>query len=133
MSINRCRSLLAQSRLKFRCDDASTRIAHTRDGVPLSLPRAALAPRRVASRPGTALDVAMGQGRNAVYLAQQGWRVTGFDVADEGAKIARAAAQRLGVTLEAVVASNEQFDWDQSDGTRSSWPMPHIEDRSSEP
>ena len=34
-------------------------------------------------RPGTALDVGMGQGRNAIYLAQQGWAVTGFDPAEK--------------------------------------------------
>lgn len=28
---------------------------------------------------GRALDVGMGQGRNAVWLATQGWQVTGFD------------------------------------------------------
>ena len=32
--------------------------------------------------PGRALDVGMGQGRNALYLAQQGWAVTGFIPAD---------------------------------------------------
>ena len=61
--------------------------------------------------PGMALDVAMGQGRNAVYLAQQGWRVTGFDIADEGVKIASAAAKRLGLTLNAVRATNADFEW----------------------
>ena len=35
-------------------------------------------------KPGLALDVAMGQGRNALYLASQGWRVTGIDISDEG-------------------------------------------------
>jgi 2-polyprenyl-3-methyl-5-hydroxy-6-metoxy-1,4-benzoquinol methylase len=30
-------------------------------------------------KPGRALDFGMGQGRNAVFLAQQGWDVTGFD------------------------------------------------------
>ena len=29
---------------------------------------------------GRALDVAMGQGRNALYLAAQGWQVTGVDI-----------------------------------------------------
>src|SRR5262249_31981690 len=31
-------------------------------------------------KPGRALDVAMGQGRNALWLASQGWAVTGFDI-----------------------------------------------------
>ena len=34
--------------------------------------------------PGKALDVGMGQGRNSIYLAQQGWQVTGFDVSPVG-------------------------------------------------
>ena len=34
----------------------------------------------------------MGQGRNAVWLALQGWDVTGYDIAAEGLKIAREAA-----------------------------------------
>jgi Tellurite resistance protein TehB len=33
--------------------------------------------------PGKALDVGMGQGRNSIFLAQQGWTVTGFDPADK--------------------------------------------------
>jgi len=35
-------------------------------------------------KPGRALDIHMGQGRNAVYLARQGWLVTGFDYSKEG-------------------------------------------------
>ncbi|MGI4871133.1 MAG: hypothetical protein ACRYFX_08140 [Janthinobacterium lividum] len=31
--------------------------------------------------PGTALDADMGKGRNALYLAQHGWQVTGVDIA----------------------------------------------------
>ena len=31
-------------------------------------------------RKGKALDLAMGEGRNAVFLAQQGFPVVGFDV-----------------------------------------------------
>ena len=34
-------------------------------------------------KPGTALDAAMGQGRNAVYLAQKGWTVTGCHQSSE--------------------------------------------------
>ena len=33
--------------------------------------------------PGTALDVASGQGRNALYLTAHGWQVTGIDISDE--------------------------------------------------
>lgn len=33
-------------------------------------------------RPGTALDLAAGEGRNAVWLAEQGWRVQAVDFAD---------------------------------------------------
>ncbi len=35
-------------------------------------------------KPGRALDVGMGQGRNAVFLAVEGWNVTGFDISDVG-------------------------------------------------
>jgi 2-polyprenyl-3-methyl-5-hydroxy-6-metoxy-1,4-benzoquinol methylase len=34
----------------------------------------------------------MGQGRNAIYLAPQGWKVTGIDISDEGIRITK---QRL--------------------------------------
>jgi SAM-dependent methyltransferase len=61
--------------------------------------------------PGTALDVAMGQGRNAIYLAQQGWDVTGFDSADEGVREAEARAKRLGVNLRTEVTTIEKFDF----------------------
>lgn len=62
-------------------------------------------------RPGRALDVAMGQGRNAVFLAIKGWDVTGFDVADEGLRIAQRNAERAGVKLHAVLQSDEDFDF----------------------
>src|SRR5262245_7320370 len=48
-------------------------------------------------RPGRALDVAMGQGRNTIFLAKQGWDVTGYDIADTGLEAARTAAEKAGV------------------------------------
>lgn len=49
---------------------------------------------------GRALDVACGEGRNAVWLAERGWRVTGVDFADVAlAKAAELAAAR-GVEIE---------------------------------
>ncbi len=61
--------------------------------------------------PGHALDVGMGQGRNAIYLAQQGWTVTGFDPADQAVAAADAEARRLGVTLTTRVLRDDQFDF----------------------
>ena len=59
--------------------------------------------------PGKALDVGMGQGRNALYLAQQGWAVTGFDPADQAVAAAEAEAKRIGVTLKTYVLRDDQF------------------------
>lgn len=60
---------------------------------------------------GEALDVGMGQGRNSIYLASRGWRVTGFDVAEVGLRKARAEAARLGLSLTALHAADEEFDF----------------------
>ncbi len=62
-------------------------------------------------KPGAALDVGMGQGRNAIYLAQQGWAVTGFDPADRAVAAAQQEAARLGVKLTTLVARDDQFEF----------------------
>ena len=62
-------------------------------------------------KPGRALDIAMGQGRNALFLAQRGWTVTGFDISDEGLNAARANAKKAGVSLTARRSSIEDFDY----------------------
>ena len=61
--------------------------------------------------PGRALDVAMGQGRNALFLAQRGWSVTGFDVSEQGLSVARANAGKAGVPLRTVKSTFEEFDY----------------------
>ncbi len=61
--------------------------------------------------PGKALDVGMGQGRNALYLAQQGWEVTGFDPAERAVKAAEAQAAKMGVKLTTLVQETEKFDF----------------------
>ena len=61
--------------------------------------------------PGTALDVATGQGRNAVFLATKGWTVTAIDIADEGLRRAREAAAAQHVALDAVQADAETYDY----------------------
>lgn len=61
--------------------------------------------------PGRALDVAMGQGRNAVFLAGQGWDVTGFDVSSVGLDTAKRNAARAGVEIKTVLKSRDEFDF----------------------
>lgn len=57
-----------------------------------------------ALEPGRALDLACGEGRNAVWLADKGWRVTAVDFSDVAlAKAERLAASR-GVEIEWVLA-----------------------------
>ena len=54
--------------------------------------------------PGRALDLACGEGRNAVWLAQQGWSVTGVDFSQVGLAKAAQLAERRGVEVEWVAA-----------------------------
>ena len=61
--------------------------------------------------PGRALDIDMGQGRNAVFLASKGWDVTGFDFSAEGVRAAREAAKKAGVTLTVLERRHEDFDF----------------------
>jgi hypothetical protein len=45
--------------------------------------------------------------RNAVFLAMQGWDVTGFDPSDEAIRLAQANAAKAGVKIHAVVATDD--------------------------
>lgn len=60
--------------------------------------------------PGRALDIAMGQGRNAVWLAQAGWSVSGYDISSEALGQANSAAEKAGVKLETRLASHDEYD-----------------------
>jgi len=61
-------------------------------------------------KPGRALDVGMGQGRNAIWLAQQGWETTGFDPAERAVELARQTAAKQGLKLKTVIAKDSEFD-----------------------
>ena len=54
--------------------------------------------------PERALDLACGEGRNAVWLAKQGWQVTGVDFSDEAIKKAGLLAANRGVEVDWVHA-----------------------------
>lgn len=57
--------------------------------------------------PGTALEAGCGAGAEAIWLAQQGWQVTGADVADTALALAADRAAANGVT--------DRVEWVQAD------------------
>jgi SAM-dependent methyltransferase len=61
-------------------------------------------PRIGMPEPGRALDVGCGRGRDAVYLAQQGWQVTAVDVTEEALETARERAKGAGVDIQWIRA-----------------------------
>jgi SAM-dependent methyltransferase len=65
-------------------------------------------------KPGRSLDVGMGQGRNTIYLAQQGWDSVGFDPADRAVAAAQAQAAKLGVKITTSVARDVDYDWGEN-------------------
>ena len=67
--------------------------------------------------PGRALDLGAGEGRNAIWLAERGWRVTAVDFSDIGLQKARRLAEARGV----------EIDWTEAD-LRSYSPAPNAFD-----
>lgn len=53
---------------------------------------------------GRALDLGCGEGRNALYLAENGWDVTGVDYSDAGIEKARRLAEHRDVAVDFRVA-----------------------------
>lgn len=67
-------------------------------------PNRFLAGEAAALPPGRAIDLGAGEGRNAIWLAERGWRVTAVDFSAAGlARAARLAAER-GVSADWVQA-----------------------------
>ena len=64
--------------------------------------------------PGTAIDLAAGEGRNTLWLASRGWAVTAVDFSPAGLAIGRARA----------VASGLEADWVTADATTWVSPTP---------
>ncbi len=56
-----------------------------------------------ALRPGCVLELGAGEGRQAVWLAQQGWQVTAADFSKVGLERAHQRAQACGVQIQSVV------------------------------
>lgn len=65
-------------------------------------------------RPGKALDFGMGLGRNALWLASQGWEVTGIDISDVAIEKVKKAAAEKQLKIDAVLADIRQYDLGQA-------------------
>jgi SAM-dependent methyltransferase len=67
-------------------------------------------------QPGMAVDLACGEGRNALWLAQRGWQVTAVDFSGVALATGQARAEKLGV----------EVDWERADVT--TWVSPTLVD-----
>lgn len=65
--------------------------------------------------PGRALDVAAGEGRNAIWLAERGWEVTAVDFSTVAIEKSRAMAEQRSVTLEWV--ESDVLTWEPTQPT----------------
>jgi SAM-dependent methyltransferase len=61
--------------------------------------------------PGRALDLACGTGRNALWLAEQGWNVTAVDGAASAIEALRHRATERGVAVDARVADLQKGEY----------------------
>jgi SAM-dependent methyltransferase len=55
--------------------------------------------------PGRAIDLAAGEGRNSIWLASRGWKVTAVDFSQVGLDKARQRAEEAGVEMRYVQAN----------------------------
>ena len=76
----------------------------THDQIWSGRPNGALVAEVAGLTPGSALDVGCGEGADAVWLARQGWQVTGLDVSQVAIERAGTAASDAGVEVEWLVA-----------------------------
>ncbi len=58
---------------------------------------------------GKALDIASGEGRNAVYLAQNGFDVDAVDISERGLKKAKKLARLKGVKIHTFLVDLDQY------------------------
>jgi SAM-dependent methyltransferase len=58
---------------------------------------------------GKALDIASGEGRNAVFLAQNGFEVDAVDISEKGLKKAQKLAREKGVKINTFLIDLDQY------------------------
>jgi 2-polyprenyl-3-methyl-5-hydroxy-6-metoxy-1,4-benzoquinol methylase len=59
---------------------------------------------------GKALDIAAGEGRNAVYLAEKGFEVDAVDISERGLKKAQKLASGKGVHIKTFIVDLDQYE-----------------------
>jgi methylase of polypeptide subunit release factors len=62
-------------------------------------------------KPGKALDLGTGQGRNAIFLASTGWTVTGVDISEVAIAEAKKNAAARKVQIDAIVGDLDTYDF----------------------
>lgn len=60
---------------------------------------------------GRVLDIGMGEGRNAVYLATRGFEVVGIDISSIAVKKSKMLATEFGVSIDGVVGDVSKYDF----------------------
>ena len=60
---------------------------------------------------GSALDVACGLGRHAIWLAERGWQVTAVDSSPVGMRILEEQSRGAGLSLNLVAADLERWEF----------------------
>lgn len=59
---------------------------------------------------GRALDIAMGEGRNALYLAERGYQVTGVDISEVAIDRVHRLAREKNLRVEAIAADLDAYE-----------------------
>ena len=80
------------------------------DYEPSSEPSPFLTEATATLTPGTALCLAAGDGRNAVWLARASWSVTAVDISAKGLEWCQRYAREEGVTINTIEADLASFD-----------------------
>lgn len=75
-------------------------------------PNSFLVEKTVEMKPGRALDLGCGEGRNALWLAERGWAVTAVDFSEVAVERGRHWADRRGLSIDFRVADVTEYDPD---------------------
>ncbi len=63
---------------------------------------------------GRVLDIGMGEGRNAVFLAKRGFKVEGVDISPEAVRKAKMLAKENGTTIRTVIADLAKYQIEEN-------------------